>query len=185
MLSDYFHVRCFEHLVDLSNPIYLERLLALTCNVRGLRETSPAAAENGWNFVDCGAERLILEWKCQRKRWIVMRAGEITVAPSSYDPDFWNMYYNAGCAWFIPPDQYLTHRFMLPQLAPVETGGFGDLNEWRLFREYLPDSSEEHFLDDRHHLSQVLEDWAAAQVTMVFFSSYFSYTSRLLGCPEM
>jgi hypothetical protein len=62
-LLDFYHVRCFEDLVDFSQAAYIDRILPVTrhnARMRGLKGTSVA---DGNYLLDGGAERLVLEWK--------------------------------------------------------------------------------------------------------------------------
>ena len=55
-------------------------------------------------------------------------------------------------------------RILVDTLAPIESDGPEDNDEWNLFKQYLPDNSEEEKLHDRTHLSKMLRAWHISKV---------------------
>lgn len=132
--------------------------------LRGLKGNSVL---DGNYFCDGGAERLILEWQVQRGRWLDERAG---VEQEQIDPAFKNLLSNAGSSTFNyeeVKDLSQHERILLSTtLAPFESDGAEDADEWNLFREYLPADEEEDSLNERHNLSDILAVWEADVVCM-------------------
>lgn len=121
---------------------------------------------SGGNYLcDGGAERLILEYKVQRGRWLDRQAG-IEQEPMALAFD--NLLRKAGSSNFhferIPGMSLHEEHLLLKTLAPFESDGPEDTDEWNLFKKYLPDDDENN-LHDRHSLSHMLGMWEADQVS--------------------
>jgi hypothetical protein len=154
-------VRCFEKLVDFSQADYLGRVTPITRNTvkfRGLRGTAIA---DGNYLVDGGAERLILEWKVSMGCLIDRRDG-VPIEPLELDFD--DLLHKAGSASYKPKKiasmTDFEHLNLSLSLAPIESDGAEDQQEWNLFEQYLPltfDDLED--LNDRHSLSDMLDLW--------------------------
>src|ERR1700742_4763249 len=97
---------------------------------------------DGTYLLDAGAERLVSEWKYQRGHWVDKHAGVDQGAP---DPSYDHIYYNNGSAKFKPDENLKTLklRILVDTLAPIESDGPEDNDEWTLFKQYLHDNSEE------------------------------------------
>ncbi|KAF8859944.1 hypothetical protein BDZ45DRAFT_688807 [Acephala macrosclerotiorum] len=160
--SDYYHVHCFEKIADFSQAEYLDRVQPLTRNVTKLRNLKGTSILDGNYLLDAGAERLCLEWKITVGALIDKRDGvEVT---ETMDPDFNDLLRKSGSAKYVPKmyPGMTTFEYMLltSTLAPFESDGMEDEEEWNLFEEFLTvsgDRSED--LEDRHSLSDMLEDW--------------------------
>jgi hypothetical protein len=116
---------------------------------------------DGNYLVDGGAERLILEWKVSMGRLMDRRDG---VPFEPLEPGFDDLLHKAGSASYKPRKitgmtdfEYLN---LSHHLAPIESDGAEDQQEWSLFKQYLPltfDSLED--LKERHSLSDMLNRW--------------------------
>ncbi|KAI1122124.1 hypothetical protein F5Y10DRAFT_81812 [Nemania abortiva] len=150
--ADLYHIRCFEKLVDFSNPDCLERLEPVT-TVTSVR---------GRNYlVDAGAEKLIFHWKNSMVCLIAERDGHDSRPPDN--PDFVELFYNAGSASYTPKKpkgiSERDYRRLL-ELAPIQGDGAGDTDEWDLVEEYSPLGFDD--LDDlkqTNSLSSMLGKW--------------------------
>ncbi|XTI85849.1 hypothetical protein V2W45_1377750 [Cenococcum geophilum] len=160
---DFYHVQCFEDLVDFSQAAYLDRIQPVTrrtASMRGLKGTSVA---DGNYLVDGGAERLVLEWKTSMGKLIDRRDG-VPIEPM--DPDFNDLLRKSGSASYQPKiiDGMSRHEFfnISMSLAPIESDGVEDQEEWNLFEHYLPMTFDDlEGLNDRHSLSDMLSLWKA------------------------
>ncbi|KAF1980359.1 hypothetical protein BU23DRAFT_625635 [Bimuria novae-zelandiae CBS 107.79] len=165
----FYHVRCFEDLVDFSDANYLDRIKPVTpenaVKMRGIKATSVVNC----NYVlDAGAERLVLQWRFNMRRLIDMGDEVVNNEPSDpNDPslfmtDLWN---KSGSASLTPeqPENISRYTFLKlsTQTAPIESDGPGDENEWNLFEQYLSLPSKDiKDLEDRHSLSNMLTHWS-------------------------
>ncbi|KAI9844753.1 MAG: hypothetical protein M1837_005286 [Sclerophora amabilis] len=159
--TDYFHVSCFEKMVNLSQSYILDRLLPLTRHVMADCRLESVLVHQGLYLCDGGTERLVQEWIAQRKRWIAERNG-IQEEISNFA-----LYYlsqMAGSSTFVPQlVPGLTRREearLQVDLAPFESDGPGDEQEWNLFTSYLTPDNHRATLHDRHNLSNMLRCWA-------------------------
>ena len=122
---------------------------------------NPSSVLDGNYLVPGGVERLVLEWKVTRGRWIDKRDG-IFEEKDRLSPEFKDLLYKAGSAKYkpgAPPEgiagfewRNLTHA-----LAPYESDGVEDSNEWNLFSKYVDPSPEASA--DPHNLSMMLHCW--------------------------
>jgi hypothetical protein len=165
-LIDFYHVRCFEDLVDFSQAEYLDRIQPVTrssANMRGLKGSSIA---DGNYLVDGGAEKLILEWKTSMGKLIDIRDG-VPIEPM--DPDFNDLLRKSGSASYKPKivtgmsrQEFLN---LSMSLAPIESDGVEDQEEWNLFGEYLPMTFDDvEDLKEAHSLSDMLSLWETDKV---------------------
>ena len=120
---------------------------------------------DGNYLCDGGAERLILEWKVQRGEWIDRRDG-VEIEP--INPAFNNLLRRAGSSTFTYQEVPGIGRHelfnLLTSLAPFESDGPGDTQEWNLFVSYLNADDNEESLYERHNLSVMLQRWENDQV---------------------
>lgn len=159
-------MQCFEDLVDFSQAAYLDRIQPVTrrtASMRGLKGTSVA---DGNYLVDGGAERLVLEWKTSMGKLIDRRDG-VSIEPM--DPDFNDLLRKSGSASYKPKiiDGMSRHEFfnISMKLAPIESDGVEDQEEWNLFEHYLPMTFDDlEGLNDRHSLSDMLSLWKTDKV---------------------
>jgi hypothetical protein len=152
---DFYHIQCFEDLVDFSQASYLDLITPVTRNTVKSREL-----KNPRNYLlDGGAERLILEWKVVMRRLIDERDG-VPIQPM--DGDLNDLYRKSGSASYelkqikgIPFQEFYNLATML---APIESDGVEDTEEWNLFEQYIGlDRIED--LNYPHSLSDMLKVW--------------------------
>lgn len=100
----------------------------------------------------------MLEWKVERGKWIDKHDG---VEQERMEPAFDNLLRRAGSSTFMSQrvpgmedDEYI---LLSHSLAPVESDGPGDTQEWNLFNSYL--NCNEESLYERHNLSNMLQRW--------------------------
>lgn len=140
---------------------------------------------------------MILEWKAQRRRWIAARDGkkdgDLEERSSALD----TILCRAGCASFgsenvegMSAAEYFPLTYTL---APVESDGLGDTEEWNLFERYLPAEDDVESLNDRHSLSDILRFWDNHIVCFLcpftlllafLFTSFASKTVSINGLDE-
>lgn len=132
----------------------------MTRNTFGLRNIRGSGILEGNYLCDGGAERLILEWKVQRDRWI----------DEQLDPAFENLLRNAGSSTFTyqKVTNIKEHEELLLQtsLAPFESDGPDDTAEWNLFDSFLKPRDGRENLNDRHNISTMLRRWKHGVVCM-------------------
>lgn len=133
---------------------------------------------DGNYLLDAGAERLTLEWKRAVGKLIDERDGVKTKGGSKDDPKddpeddskddlnpaFRNLLYNAGSSKYVPEDvpnmDTFERHLLTTTLAPIESDGPEDDDEWNLFDEYLVAREDDPTsLDSRHTLSATLFLW--------------------------
>ncbi|KAI1375599.1 hypothetical protein F4677DRAFT_421849 [Hypoxylon crocopeplum] len=119
------------------------------------------------NFLlDGGAERLIEQWKASVEQLISQRNG---VPRKVLESDYNDFLYKSGSAHHCPKkvlgvSDYEYYRFTY-QLAPIESDGLADKEEWNLFEEFLPKMpSSVEGLDETDSLSSVLNHWSHLRV---------------------
>lgn len=131
----------------------------MTRAIFGLRNLKANQILDGDYFCDGGAERLVLEWK---GRLLDKRDG-VEQEPEAIPFGLDNLLYRAGSSTFEPqslPDISRHEYFLLStELAPFESDGPGDTQEWNLFDSYLNVDGSEESSNDRHNLSDVLAHW--------------------------
>jgi hypothetical protein len=64
-------------------------------------------------------------------------------------------------------------------LAPIESAGEGDTQEWNLFDEFIHEEENKEGLLDRHGLSKMLDLWAFHKVSFTLFFFDCLPSSRL------
>jgi hypothetical protein len=176
-LLDFYHVRCFEDLVDFSQAAYIDRILPVTrynARMRGLKGTSVA---DGNYLLDGGAERLVLEWKSSMGKLIDKR-DEVPIEPM--DPDLNDLLRKSGSASYRPKivDGMSRHEFinLSTKLAPIESDGVEDQEEWNLFERYLSMTFDDiEDLNEPHSLSDMLSEWKTEKVR---YYNVCSFTDR-------
>ncbi|OCK84359.1 hypothetical protein K432DRAFT_320527 [Lepidopterella palustris CBS 459.81] len=158
---DFYHVRCFEDLVDFSQGAYLDRIVPVTrynARMRGLKGRS---ISYGNYLLDGGAERLILEWKSSMGKLIDRRDG-VPIEPM--EPDLNDLLRKSGSASYQSKiiDGMSRHEFfnLSTNLAPIESDGAEDQEEWNLFERYLSMTFDDiEDLNEPHSLSDMLSEW--------------------------
>jgi hypothetical protein len=140
-------VRCFETLVDISEPIYLERIIPGTRHTISLRDLDPknVLAQNA--CLDGGAEALVMQWKLLMSE--PLKRGDNLEAPKP-----------------VPLNANLDalHRAdaNLPILNPIQRLNDEDTHEWNLFTRYIPSDLR----SNRHSLSDILRNWQYSVVSL-------------------
>ncbi|CAH0025066.1 unnamed protein product [Clonostachys rhizophaga] len=138
--ADFYHVECFEKLADLTKEKYLDRLKPLSRNNFAQRNANKSTMMSGFYLLDAGAERLILQWIFVMRKLIAKRDG--TDGPKSMVPILHDLWYKSGSAKFTNaerPEGMSQYEFRELQttLAPVESDGPEDDNEWNLFDRFM------------------------------------------------
>jgi hypothetical protein len=171
--TDFYHVRCFEKLVDFSQAAYLDRITPVTRNTARLRGLKGTTIADGNYLLDGGAERLVLEWKVSMGRLMSRRDG---VPDEPLEPDFDALLHKSGSASYQPKKITNMTDFeyfqLAHSLAPIESDGAEDQEEWNLFEQYLPLQFEDlEDLNERHSLSNMLSLWRVESVCCHALSS--------------
>lgn len=162
MSTDFYHVECFEKIADFSQADFLDRIQPLTRTTWKLRGLKASSVLNGNYLVPGGVERLVLEWKVTRGEWIDKRDGSYDESKNRLDQGFDDLLHKAGSAGYKPqakPENMERSEYynLLSCLAPYESDGPDDTEEWNLFDQYLDRTAET--LDNPHDLSQMLLRW--------------------------
>ncbi|KKK15096.1 hypothetical protein AOCH_005601 [Aspergillus ochraceoroseus] len=160
--SDFYHIRCFEKIADFSQADFLDRVQPLTRNTWELRGLKASSVRDGSYIVPGGVERLILEWKVTRGMWIDKRDGVYDERAYYIDEGFDDLLHKAGSSTYIPRGRPagldLYEHYALSQLlAPNESDGPQDQQEWNLFAHYLDFTVKT--LSNPHELSMMLQRW--------------------------
>ncbi|CEL09490.1 hypothetical protein ASPCAL12626 [Aspergillus calidoustus] len=140
------------------------RIQPLTRQTWKLRGLNAGSVLDGNYLVPGGVERLVLEWKVTHGRWIDKRDGvcDESEEEKRVHADFLALLRNAGSSKYmqlmkpagLPLDEY---NNLLVTLAPYESDGPDDTEEWNLFDTYL-DSTVKAF-NNPHALSTMLQRW--------------------------
>ena len=157
---------CFENIADLSDADFLDRISPVTRATYRIRNLQANNILDGNYLCDGAVERLVLEWKVQRGKWIDEQKGE---DQEPMDPAFNNLLQKAGSSSYVPVTRQSIpgmdiHEYLLlsDTLAPFESDGQDDKEEWNLFETYLNDDKAS--LEDRHDLSNMLLAWKVDKV---------------------
>ncbi|RYP73207.1 hypothetical protein DL769_004266 [Monosporascus sp. CRB-8-3] len=164
--ADFYHVGCFEKLVDFSKVEYFNHLQPVTRRTVALRGLKGSSICDGNYMLDGGAERLVLEWMASMERLIAQRDG---VHDEPLDPAFSDLLYRAGSSSYRPKEvKGMTHseyRLLSGPLAPIESDGPEDDEEWDLFKEFMSmDFRGVEDLKEPHSLSRTLSAWRTAKI---------------------
>ncbi|CAP91151.1 hypothetical protein E8E15_000361 [Penicillium rubens] len=159
-----YHIHCFEKLADFTHADFLDQIQPLTRQTWKLRGINAGSVLDGNYLVPGGVERLVLEWKVTHGKWIDKRDGvcDESEEEKRVYADFLALLRKAGSSKYkqhmkptgLPHDKY--HN-LLVTLAPYESDGPDDTEEWNLFDTYL-DSTVKAF-NDPHDLSTMLQRW--------------------------
>ncbi|KAI9826586.1 MAG: hypothetical protein M1832_006182 [Thelocarpon impressellum] len=160
---NYYHIACFEKIADLSQKTFVDRVIPVT---RGTYRGRNLRAVNVFDGYLCcgGVERLVEGWRAQRLRWFDKRDG---VNQEPANPAFEELLRRAGSSMYRPErtadmDSEEWFRFCT-ELAPIESDGPDDSEEWDLFDTYLGDENDPDFLPEGCDLSVVLDLWKMDQ----------------------
>ena len=141
---------------------FLDRIQPVTRRYLHLRNLKGNDVADGDYLCDGGAERLILEWKTQRGVWIDERDGA-EAEKATLNPAFENLLQRAGSSTFtfqsVPDLTTHEYRLLSESLAPFESDGPDDTQEWNLFESYLNAHDAKESLYERHNLSNMLNRW--------------------------
>ena len=157
-------------IADLDEPFFYERIIPLTRNTFGFRIIHYEEVKAGKYVCDGGAERLVQEWRY--KKWEISQHRMGFRQERRPQDAMENIAYNAGSRRFVyrpVPDMGMWEvNCYIGPLAPNESDGADDENEWNLFESFLypkPEVLSEHdYFSDRHCLSKVLKAWHNAKV---------------------
>ncbi|KAK6810757.1 hypothetical protein RU639_013521 [Aspergillus parasiticus] len=160
--TDYYHIYCFEKIADFSQADFLDRIQPLTRNtwkLRGLKAGNVVLS--GIYLVPGGVERLVLQWKVTLGKWMDKRDG-VYDESDRLSEEFEALLRKAGSAEYpnlARPEgmSFFEYQNLLSHLAPYESDGSGDTEEWNLFTAYLDSTAEA--LDKPHSLSTMLQHW--------------------------
>ena len=166
-IIDFYHVRCFEDLADFSQAMYLDRIQPLTRNTAGMRQLKRSSVADGNYLLDGGSERLVMKWKSLMGQLMDQRDG---VAIEPLDPNFNDLLEKSGSATYQPKsiDGMSRHEFLnlSMDLAPIESDGVDDREEWNLFEQYLSMTfTDLEDLNEPHSLSDMLNHWEVDRVS--------------------
>jgi hypothetical protein len=164
-------VACFEKIADFTQRDFNIRLQIVCRTMLPLRGLKTLSILDGEYLVDGGAERLILEWKVRRGKKIDDRDGVDQGEPIA--PAFGRLLCRAGSSTYqyepVPGMSRHEDYLLRYTLAPIESAGEGDTQEWNLFDEFIDDEENEEGLLDRHSLSKMLGLWAFHKVSLPLF----------------
>jgi hypothetical protein len=169
---DLYHVECFERIADLSKADFLDRIISpvtrVTWKSRNLKATSVL---DGNYLCDGGVEGLVLDWKVRRGRWIDETDGKEVESDEVAPDGFVDQLRNAGSSKFRasgPMGGMTQHEYfnLLTTLAPWESDGPEDTEEWNLFNTFL--SKEKKSWHDPHDVSKMLRKWENCVVKRLF-----------------
>lgn len=121
---------------------------------------------DGNNILDTGAELLTNEWKLTLKRLMDKRDG-VAIQPMSQD--LHDLLHKSGSAKFVPKrlpgmDSY-SFDHLTRTVAPIESDGPEDSEEWNLYDMLTVSDTREEDLKKRHSLSSMLRTWNGAVVS--------------------
>ncbi|KAA8651081.1 hypothetical protein EYZ11_010183 [Aspergillus tanneri] len=161
MSSDYYHIHCFEKIANFSEADFLDRIQPLTRSTWKFRSLKADRVLRGNYLVPGGVERLVLEWKVTHGKWMDKR-NAVYDKSDRLSADFEALLCKAGSAEYrnlARPEGMLLIKYknLLTYLAPYESDGPGDSQEWNLFAIYLDSTPEA--LDNPHTLSIMLQRW--------------------------
>ncbi|KFY71082.1 hypothetical protein V499_08734 [Pseudogymnoascus sp. VKM F-103] len=165
---DFYHVVCFEKIADFSQADFVNQVQPVTWNTWSFRNLNSSSVLDGNYLLDAGAERLTISWKEAVKKLIDERDGVETKddAETKDDPSaaVRDLLDNAGSSKYVPQEIAGANAFELrllsSTLAPNESDGPEDTDEWNLFDEYLvARDDDQKSLDNRHTLGMTLFLW--------------------------
>ncbi|VUC24099.1 unnamed protein product [Clonostachys rosea] len=161
--ADFYHVECFEKLADLTREKYLNRLKPLSRNNLIERNAKRSSLMNGYYLLDAGAERLVTQWIFVMRKLIAKRDG--TDGPKSEDPKLHDLLYQSGSAKFTDAEQPegmtdFEFRKLQTTLAPIESDGPEDDQEWNLFDLFMTITGDDEICEEgKTTLGSMLETW--------------------------
>ncbi|KAH7092404.1 hypothetical protein FB567DRAFT_517137 [Paraphoma chrysanthemicola] len=158
--AEYYHMRCFEDFVDFTQAPYLDRVQPCKLVNASLRGVSMSSILDGNYLLDGGAQRLVEEWKFSIGKLIDARDGVPIDPPNAAFDD---LLHRAGSASYKPAsiEGMTDHvQFLLAHsLAPIESDGVDDEEEWDLFAQHLGTLDDLGKLNEDFRLSDVLKKW--------------------------
>ncbi|RDW90058.1 uncharacterized protein DSM5745_01833 [Aspergillus mulundensis] len=166
--ADLYHIQCFEKIADFAQTDFLDRVLPMTGTNWRLRGMSLTSMGDGNYSLPGAVERLVPQWVSTRKRLIEKRDGLYDEAEQkeweNEHADLMALMLKAGSSEYkaqparIPSGvDEATYRLLSEELAPNESDGPGDTQEWNLFKTYINPTVEA--LNDPHDLSRMLLSW--------------------------
>ncbi|OBT83815.1 hypothetical protein VE02_05512 [Pseudogymnoascus sp. 03VT05] len=159
---DFYHVGCFEKIADFSQADFVDRVQPVTRNTWSFRNLNSSSVLDGNYLLDAGAERLTISWKEAVKKLINERDGVETKDDTSAAVR--NLLDDAGSSEYVPqeiPDaDAFEVRLLNTILAPNESDGPEDTEEWNIFYEFqMVVDGDQKSLDNRHSLDMSLYLW--------------------------
>ena len=141
--------------------MFFDLVTPVTRNTKNDREVLAAGDSDCRYLVDGGVERLVLEWKIRRRRFIDARDG-VVPTEKPLQQNLKDLLYKAGTPRFQPSkvtDMENGEIYILSaHLAPNQSDGPNDNEVWNIFDRYLSTQNHES-LNDRHDLSKILAKW--------------------------
>ena len=168
-------------IADLNDPSFFERIIPLTRNTFTYRYIHYEEVAAGRYVCDGGAERLVQEWRY--KKWEMNQHSKGIPQERRLQDPMEYIAYNAGSNRFVYREvpginMWEVNSYVRP-LAPNESDGPDDRNEWNLFESFLYPKpkvkSEQGYYADRHCLSKVLREWRNAKVCSAPVASAMLY----------
>ncbi|KAJ5100867.1 hypothetical protein N7456_006919 [Penicillium angulare] len=162
--SALYRIECFEQIAGFPRVKYLDRIQYPTRTTWRLRDLKIGSILDGNYLVSSSVERLVLEWKFTRGRWVDKRDGVYDGSNDELSAEFDCLLCKAGSAAhdgskISDAIDEIEYRNLLTALAPNESDGPGDNLEWNLFNQYLDSNSQA--LDNSKDLSFMLRSWQA------------------------
>lgn len=133
-----YHVKCFELAAALFDVRYLNRISLV---IRDRRDLCPeilsqiCVSEDDKRYLDGGAMRLAISWLSNRLHEVAAQEWLDSLPKNTVNGEIWR---HAGSAKFrkdIIPDN-LKDSSLVTKLAPFESDGEGDTEEWNMHTQY-------------------------------------------------
>ncbi|RYP02952.1 hypothetical protein DL764_005478 [Monosporascus ibericus] len=174
-VTDRYHVECFENLVDFSQPRYLSRLRPMTRNTVPLQ----IGPYNVYPFLDGGAEKLFVEWMSVLDGLVSRRAGR-PWPPT--DLALYDILHSSGRQGFYrhkpAPMSHYEYFLLTHQLAPIESDGPEEEDEWDLFDEYYRTDYPHNIEYQARRLGEMLGSWQHDKVLANSYEDQLSENQR-------
>lgn len=126
---------------------------------------------DGFYLLDAGAERLILQWIFVMRKLIAKLDG--TDGPKPQDPIVHDLWYKSGSAKFTDAEKpegmsQFEFRKLQTTLAPVESDGPEDDDEWKFFDMFMTiQEDDEKYEEGKTTLGSMLKSWRVCSVSLL------------------
>lgn len=188
LFLDFYHIACFEKIADLSKADFLDRISPVTRSTYDIRNIKGSSILDGSYLCAGAVERLVLQWKVQRGAWIDESEGKEVESLEEFMPNLYELLQNAGSSKFKAPRSIpgmAMHEYILliTTLAPYESDGPEDTDEWNLFDTFL--SKDQESWRDPHDLSKMLTMWekyAVRRLPLIDRISNLTSLSHIINC---